>query len=370
MSNTTLIQDALSQMKEVYNALADVQSQEIFKIRANMLFSDNQDYEALQEYSSELCQKLLETHPMYKYSRPLRQIYLLPSRPFIIFGTGEIAERMFQEISSRFPYQVLFDGREILFATESPSLKEFHGYYVISLEEIINDYKTAQVLLATEDSEDNIAFNLHKAGFDRNQILHREIYEDTETQYFDSDIIQYGKHEIFVDAGALDGKTSKTFLKQCSGVYDKIHVFEPNLSSLEKAKETLKTYQNCHFYPVGLWNQEETLFFGGSAPGGFGIARGEADISLPVTALDQILGDEKVTFLKMDVEGAELEALEGAKHIIAKYKPKLAISLYHKAEDLYVLPLWVKNLVPEYQLYIRHYSSWHYETVLYAVMPN
>ena len=74
-----------------------------------------------------------------------------------------------------------------------------------------------------------------------------------------------------------------------------------------------------------------------------------------------------MTFIKMDIEGAELEALKGSREIIQRYRPRLAISAYHKKEDLVELPLYIKELVPEYKLYIRHYSNAGVETVLYAV---
>ena len=81
-----------------------------------------------------------------------------------------------------------------------------------------------------------------------------------------------------------------------------------------------------------------------------------------------LMNKEEVTFIKMDIEGAELKALKGAKNIILRDKPKLAISIYHKPEDIVEIPLFIKELVPEYKLYIRHYSNDSIETVLYAVI--
>ena len=92
----------------------------------------------------------------------------------------------------------------------------------------------------------------------------------------------------------------------------------------------------------------------------------DATAVLEVVALDDVI-DDSVTFIKMDIEGSELKALEGAKGLIKKYKPKLAISVYHKPEDIVELPLYIKTLIPEYKLYLRHYSNFYRETILYAI---
>lgn len=68
----------------------------------------------------------------------------------------------------------------------------------------------------------------------------------------------------------------------------------------------------------------------------------------------------------MDIEGAELEALKGAEKVLRKCKPKLAISLYHKNEDLYQIPIWLSKVVPEYKFYLRHYSNKRWDLVLYC----
>jgi hypothetical protein len=64
----------------------------------------------------------------------------------------------------------------------------------------------------------------------------------------------------------------------------------------------------------------------------------------------------------------ELEALKGAEKTIRRYKPKLAICLYHRREDFIEIPLFIKELVPEYKFFMRHYSDYAYDTILYAVM--
>lgn len=88
-----------------------------------------------------------------------------------------------------------------------------------------------------------------------------------------------------------------------------------------------------------------------------------------VTDLDSYCNEKGIapTYIKMDIEGAEAEALLGAKESIEKNKPKLAICLYHKPDDIFKLPLLVHKINPLYKMYIRHYSNYHTDTLLYAV---
>jgi len=79
------------------------------------------------------------------------------------------------------------------------------------------------------------------------------------------------------------------------------------------------------------------------------------------------LKDENITFIKMDIEGAELNALKGAANIIARLRPKLAISVYHRPNHMIDIPLYLKSLIPDYKLYLRHYSIYPQETILYAI---
>ncbi len=90
--------------------------------------------------------------------------------------------------------------------------------------------------------------------------------------------------------------------------------------------------------------------------------------TIEVDQLDAVLPEgEPATFIKMDLEGAEYHALEGAKQTIQRYRPKLAISVYHKPEDIWEIPGVILNIHPGYKLYLRHYSIAAAETVVYAI---
>lgn len=92
------------------------------------------------------------------------------------------------------------------------------------------------------------------------------------------------------------------------------------------------------------------------------------EISVEVDSIDYVMEGRRVTMIKMDIEGAELEVLHGAKKTFPKYKTLLAICVYHKREDLFTIPQYIKSLIPEYRLFLRAYEKMATELVLYAVL--
>lgn len=87
------------------------------------------------------------------------------------------------------------------------------------------------------------------------------------------------------------------------------------------------------------------------------------------TTIDQLVSEQqidRVDFIKMDIEGAELNALKGAEAVIRKFKPTLAIALYHRVEDFYQIPGWINNLGLGYHFYIGHYTIHQEETILFC----
>lgn len=186
-------------------------------------------------------------------------------------------------------------------------------------------------------------------------------------QYFDYFLPQPG--ECFLDGGALDGNTTAQFIKWCGGCYDSIDAFEPNPLQKDLCRENLRQIGNpaIRFYDRALWNQDETLSFE-AHPGSKWDARisGSGQYSVAAAAADSLLRDKPITFIKLDVEGAELNALKGAAQIIRRNRPRMAISIYHDPWDFIHIPLYLLSLVPDYRFAIRHYHSDLIETILYV----
>ncbi len=119
------------------------------------------------------------------------------------------------------------------------------------------------------------------------------------------------------------------------------------------------------FLAYSTWDEEAMLNFSQMGNACSDICENGSTV-IRTMPIDRVVR-EKVTFIKMDVEGAELKSLMGAHDTILRDRPKLAVSIYHKYEDMIQIPLYIKSLVPEYRLYVRHYSNNACETVLYAI---
>lgn len=194
--------------------------------------------------------------------------------------------------------------------------------------------------------------------------------EDVNNQYFPLDIVQLGDDEIFVDCGAYIGDTLESFHKRVKR-FEKYYALEPDKRRYTELEKIIKRSKGkgriCHV-PVGAWDRKDELRFSLSNECGEIVSAEKSEEIIPVDAIDNIVNkDEKVTFIKMDIEGAELKALEGARNTISKWKPKLAICVYHKREDLITIPQFIKQIDMNYKLYLRAHYPYCSELVLYAI---
>jgi FkbM family methyltransferase len=193
------------------------------------------------------------------------------------------------------------------------------------------------------------------------------VLEIKEEQYYLSNLT-FNDDEVYIDCGAYDGDTIDRFIEHCPQ-YKHIVGFEPLTNDFNKLYEKHGNNPKIRLYNAGAYDKDGEVSFSLKTPNSPQITAndGQKDFKIQVKCVDN-LGLDRITFIKMDIEGAELEALKGAKNTIIKDKPKLAICIYHKIEDLIDIPEYILSLVPEYDLYIRQYQS-AYETVLYAI-PN
>jgi FkbM family methyltransferase len=188
-----------------------------------------------------------------------------------------------------------------------------------------------------------------------------------ERQYFNS-LTPINQTEVLIDGGGYIGDAVLEFLKVTKGGYKKIVSFEPDTFNFQREKENLAKYKNCIALPYGLWSSRTQLHFDDNRGTGSRINRESSEgITVEVANIDGLSECEGATFIKMDIEGAELAALEGAKQTILKNRPILTICIYHSNEDMLAIPEWMANNLENYSYYCRHHSWGGEETVLYAI---
>lgn len=182
-------------------------------------------------------------------------------------------------------------------------------------------------------------------------------------QYFEDFLQLKNDNEVFVDVGGFDGFTSLEFIRRCPG-YKQIYFFEPEKENMKLAKSRLKDYKNITYISRGLSDRNQVVKFsiGGSASG----IDADGDVEIVVDALDNLI-DAEVSFIKMDIEGAETEAILGARKSILASHPILAICVYHKADDLWKIPELVLSIRNDYHVYLRHYTEGVTESVMFFV---
>lgn len=151
--------------------------------------------------------------------------------------------------------------------------------------------------------------------------------------------------------------------------YKRIVVFEPDRKNFQLIKKFYGKKDRIFLIQKGLSDAAKTLFLIGSGVAAKLAETGGQDaVEVPVVNIDSLPQCRDATWIKMDIEGAEMDALHGAQEVIRRNHPKLTISIYHSDEDMIRIIEYVHELVPEYRLYVRHHSRGKVETVLYAVI--
>ena len=193
-------------------------------------------------------------------------------------------------------------------------------------------------------------------------------------EYFGVDILPLSDQEVYVDCGAFDGDTIERFIEETRH-FNHIYGFELDKANYDKCVSRFSADSRITLIHKGVWDENKEIEYSGGdgenePADGISImkaAKWESKNTALVTRMDDELTDVDVTYIKMDIEGAELNALKGAESVIKKCKPKLAICVYHKTSDFWKIPQYIKTLNSDYKIYLRHHSNKNcWGTVLYA----
>jgi len=228
----------------------------------------------------------------------------------------------------------------------------------------------------------NLSFSLFEDEFSKKvfvNVLNAKLTGDfslygkikSDDEYFDPNLVSLNDDEIFLNVGPYKGNDIIEFVKKTNGKFRKIIAIEPDENMLFILKNRLHQHKidNFEIHNKGAWHEQGTLTFNGDLSGSSRFDYGNSNKigNVTVDRIDNILDGNEITYIQMDIEGAEHNAIIGAEKTIKKYKPTMAISIYHRREDLFDLPLLINTFVPEYKFFLRHYTDMQTETVLYCI---
>jgi FkbM family methyltransferase len=192
---------------------------------------------------------------------------------------------------------------------------------------------------------------------------------DSNDLYAPKGLFKFSNHEIYVEGGSYDGDTIRAFISRVGGSFERVYAFEPDPATFERLCRNFADEPRVEPINLGLHSRKGILRFRNDASRG-AIFADDGDIKMPVTTLDETLAGRPASYIKMNIEGAEIDALHGSERTIRRNRPKLALSVYHRPSDLWRIPPLVRKISSDYRLYLRQHDGGIIETVLYALPPT
>jgi len=197
---------------------------------------------------------------------------------------------------------------------------------------------------------------------------------DGREMYFASGIFRLLNHEVYVDCGAFDGDSIRAFLGASGGRFRQVYAWEPDAANrvalgLFRATLPQEIAGRMEILPYAVGEHNGTVrFYSDGSAGSRQMDTGETEVQC--RTIDSALAETVPTLIKMDIEGAEPEALRGAARTMARFRPVMAICAYHRLAHLWEIPQLLKSANPDYRIFLRRYAEECWETVYYAVPPE
>lgn len=232
-------------------------------------------------------------------------------------------------------------------------------FYYKNKEDILD------VISYLEDDESKKIYH----GFIKGHILKANEFfvEPTEYDKYFPEGIEFSKgYDCFIDCGATKGETYK-ILEKKNIIPKTLVMFEPDMKNFSELINFMSVKnQKTFLYPSLVYSKTKKIGFIQSGTQGSSVSV-ENENTVQGVALDDILKNIEPTFIKMDIEGSEYEAILGARKIITEYKPDLAICVYHAVNHIWDIPILLRQLNPKYKFYLRSGNFFGMNTILYAV---
>ena len=296
-------------------------------------------------------------------------------RPTIIIGVCNLygdLHKIAGSVFSTFPEAVVILPVEFNNILISRGFDSINNYWMPTLPQEIEDSKDQieqfrEILcdLRSQELFDSI-LRYRTTG----KLEDLNVPEPFEFLYLPPDLKTPPAQLCMVDLGACRGENLELFLQSNRNFGESIFL-EPDPENANYLKRKIERLGLSSISVMNLagWSSKTTLKFRATADGSSGFSEG-GSLDVDAIDIDSLATGFKVNYIKMDIEGAELEALIGAKQTIIERLPHLAISIYHKPADLWKLGLWIHSVCGnQYSYYIRNYGHQTFDTVLYAI-PN
>lgn len=339
------------------------------------------------------------------------------NRPIVLYGMGDACEKILANLNA-----IGVTPADIFASDEFVRGHIFHGYKVMKYSEICEKYDDCVILVCfatflpdvmnrlkdiskrytllapyismfgnelctnefIEQNKDKIESAYSLLADEQSKLVYSNVInymisgkieylfecETARNEVFDS-ILKLGQNEKYLDLGAYNGDTIAEFLSVTENQYESIIAFEPDRKNFKKLTAFALNNQlkNCNCLPYGVWDKRGEMNF--ACKGGRMSRYDKSGETIICESIDNVLKGNSVTYIKMDVEGAEKKAIIGGKNILSRFYPKLAVSAYHKTSDIFELILLLHEVAPKYKIFLRHHPYIPaFETNIYAVLDS
>lgn len=348
--NIELINDTYNKITNVYKHLQDEESKFLFFCRIGYAMQPNQE---------EWMQQVGNHYNDWK----IEEIIEINKHRLVLYGAGHDGEIMLNILRH-------LGISPLCFCVSRLEEENVNGAIpILCVDDVIEKYKDPFYIVCSSLYKNDIKNELIIRGVEEKNIYIPKFKFPTiirGKQYFD--IFTPEKNEVFIDAGGYDGGTTRDFINWCGSEFGKAYVLEPIKSMYKKIANDFIDDKRIQVINGAAWNTEENLLFKEDCNNMAGSSvQKTGDVMVKGMKLDNI-ANQRISFIKMDIEGSELNALKGAEEVIKRDCPKLAICIYHKPWDVIEIAEYIIKLVPNYKLYIRQYEYYSGETVLYAIV--
>ncbi len=257
------------------------------------------------------------------------------------FDLGDVVSKKYKQIKNVYYLVSIF-------------YEQYENISYSFVKDNIEKYYVTYELLEDEMSRNSMVAYLNSRINNNIEYIKKTI--EKEQDYYKNDIFEISDSERYVDVGAFDGDTIKQFLDRCDRQYDKIYAFEPEECNFKRLKQYVEEekLENVFLYELGTWKYKDTLYFQSGEDKRSTLVDNSRGCEIAVDALDQVLINCDVSMIKVNFYYGVLETLEGAKEIIKKQKPKLAIVVGFDELALIRIPQFIKEINPNYKIYLRY----------------